>query len=116
MESSMVAIPAKRDSKFNESITANTDILSSDITPYTVPSYLRIYVTFDTSGILTLRRTNSGTTINENLVGEGTGGSLVENVPYIFDIVTDEGETYNLQYSVDATLLKLIILEIDRGI
>jgi len=112
----MTAEPIKRISIFNTSVTANTDIFSSDIIPLTVPSYLRIYVTFDTAGVLTLKRTNSGTTISENLVGEGTGGSLVENVPYIFDIITDDEETYNLQYSVNATLLKLIVLEIDRGI
>ena len=113
MESSMVAIPTKKDSKFNVSITANNDILSSDITPYTVPSYLRIYATFDTAGVLTLRRTNGGTTISENL---NSGNSLVANAAYVFDVITDDEETYNLQYSVNATLLKLIVLEIDRGI
>ena len=109
----MTAIPRKRESVFNTSVTANNDIFSSDITPVTVPSYLRIYAAFDTAGVLTLQRTSGGTTVSENL---NAGNSLVANAAYVFDIITDEGETYNLQYSVDATALKIIVLEIDRGI
>ncbi len=109
----MTAIPVKRFSEFNTSETANTDILSSDLSPLTAPSYLRIYATFDASGVLSLRRTSGGTTVSEQLNG---GNALSANCAYVFDVITDEGETYNLQYSVNATALKLIILEIDRGI
>ncbi len=109
----MSAIPIKRFSEFNTSETADTDILSSDISPYTVPSYLRIYAVFDTAGVLSLMRTNGGTTVKEKL---NSGNSLSADCAYVFDVVMDTGETYNLQYSVNATALKLILLEIDRGI
>jgi len=109
----MTATPIKRFSEFNTSETANTDILSSDISPLTAPSYLRIYATFDASGVLSLQRTNGGTTVAEQL---NSGNALSANCAYVFDVITDDGETYNLQYSADATALKLIIVEIDRGI
>lgn len=102
---------------FNTAITAATDIFSSDLSPSYASSiygtYFRIYVTFDTAGVLTVRRTKSGTTISEQL---NSGANLNANSAYVFDVFMDENETMNLQYSVNATALKLTVKEIGGGI
>jgi len=109
----MSSIPIKRFSEFNTSETADTDIMSSDISTEITPSYLRIYAVFDTAGVLSLMRTSGGTTVKEKL---NSGNSLSADCAYVFDVITDKDETYNLQYSVNATALKLIVLEIGGGI
>jgi len=94
---------------FNTPITANTDILSEDITPTYAPAIFRIYVCFSQDGVLTIKRTYQGNTVTEYV---NSGVPLTSNSPYTFDIIVDEGESINLRYSVDATVLKLSIVEI----
>jgi len=52
-----------RGSKFNESVTANTEIFSSYISFKYYPVLVRIYACFDTAGVLTL-----GTKVIEKLL------------------------------------------------
>ncbi|MCI4409222.1 MAG: hypothetical protein JHC26_09030 [Thermofilum sp.] len=101
--------PITKASIFNTSVTANTNILSSGISPTNSPTVFRIYSTFNTGGNLIVTRTKSGTTINETL---NSGAVLSANSPYIFDIIVESGETINLQYSVNATALVLKVIEI----
>jgi len=105
--------PVLLDSKNNESVIAATDIFDDDLSPLATPTYFRIYVAFDAAGVLTVRRTKSGTTTSEEL---NSGDMLDANAAHVFDIVMDEGETMNLHYSVGATALKLIVTEIGGGI
>jgi len=101
--------PIIKASLFNTSVSANTNILSSDITPTNSPATFRIYATFDTAGVLSVMRTRSSTTVAEQLNG---GSQLTAGAPYIFDIIVESGDSINLQYSVNATLLVLKIIEI----
>lgn len=105
--------PVLKDSKFNESVTAATDIFDDALSPLATPTYFRIYATFDTAGVLTVRRTKEGATISEEL---NSGANLNANAAYVFDIIVDESETIQLRYSVNATALKLIVEEIAAGI
>lgn len=101
--------PVLKASIFNTVVTANTNILSSNISPTYSPTTFRIYATFNTQGILSIVRTRGTTTVTEQLNG---GYTLNANAAYTFDVVVEQGETINLQYSANATALVLKILEI----
>jgi len=96
-------------SVFNTAITAGTNIFAQDLEPTYTPCIFRIYACFDASGVLTVRRTRAGVTVGEQL---NSGSPLAANAAYIFDVPVDADETINLQYSVDATVLKLSVMEI----
>jgi hypothetical protein len=101
--------PILKGSVFNTSVTANTNIFASDLSPTNSPTTFRIYACFDTSGILTVRRTKGGITVSEQLNG---GNALVTNGAYMFDIIVESGETINFQYSVNATAIVLKVIEV----
>jgi hypothetical protein len=97
---------------FNTAVTANTNILSQNVTPSQALSgycsIFRIQCCFDTAGVLSLVRTKGGTTITEQL---NSGVSLNANCLYIFDFLVEPGESINLQYSVNATAKELKVVE-----
>jgi hypothetical protein len=101
--------PILKGSVFNTSITANTNIFGSDLSPTNSPTTFRIYACFSAAGVLTVRRTKAGVTVGEQL---NAGASLNANAAYIFDVLLESGETINLQYSVNATALKLAVYEV----
>jgi len=101
--------PRLKASIFNQTVTANTNIFSTDISPQFNPSVFRIYATFNASGNLIVTRTKSGVTVNETLNG---GTVLNANSAYIFDVIVELGETINLQYSANAAALVLKVIEI----
>jgi hypothetical protein len=94
---------------FNVSVSANTDILSSPIKASNPPSIFRIYAVFDTAGVLFVKRIRGSTSVLEAL---NNGASLNANASYIFDIIVSSLDSINFQYSVDATLLTLIVVEV----
>jgi hypothetical protein len=102
-------VPILKGSVFNTSVNANTNIFASDLSPTNSPTTFRIYACFSVSGVLTVRRTKAGTTVSEQLNG---GNALTANAAYMFDVPVESDETVNVQYSVNATALKLAILEI----
>jgi len=99
-------------SVFNTGVTANTNIFDSDLSPTYTPCIFRIYCCFNASGVLTVRRTKAEVTVSQQL---NAGATLVANAGYLFDIIVDSGETINLQYSVNATCLKLSVVELSAG-
>jgi len=105
--------PIIKGSILNQSITANTNIFSTDLTPSLAttsnPVYFRIFACFNTSGVLSVVKTKGTTTVTMQLNG---GTALNANALYAFDIIVEYGESVNLQYSVDATMLELKVLEI----
>jgi len=101
--------PLLKGSVFNDAVTADTDIFGSNLTPTNSPTTFRIYVCFDAAGVLTVRRTSGGTTVSEQL---NSGTTLTANAAYIFDVPVESGESINLQYSVNATALKIMVLEV----
>jgi len=101
--------PILKGSVFNTSVTANTNIFSSDLSPTNSPTTFRIYACFDASGVLSVVRTKDGVTVTEQL---NDGSALVANGAYMFDIIVESGETINFQYSVNATAIVLKVVEI----
>jgi len=95
-------------SVFNASVTANTNIFSTDLSPTRSPVLFRIYVAFNTAGVLSVVRKRGTASVVEQL---NSGNNLNANCAYVFDIVVEQGETINFQYSVNATCLTLKVIE-----
>ena len=103
--------PVQKTSLINQSVSANTDILSSDLSPSNTPCIFRIYVVptgFTTTPVLSVIRKVGATTITEKL---NNGSALNNDCAYMFDIVVDSGETINLQCDQAGTLAKLSVSE-----
>jgi hypothetical protein len=96
-------------SLFNTPVVANTDIFTTYLSPTNTPTTFRIYACFDASGVLTVRRKKGTVTVSEQL---NSGTALAANAAYMFDVIVESGETFNLQYSVDATALCIKICEV----
>jgi len=101
--------PILKGSVFNTSVSANTNIFTTDLTPTNSPTTFRIYCCFNASGVLSVKRTSGATTVAEQLNG---GAALNANAAYMFDILVESGESINLQYSVAATALCLKVVEV----
>ena len=102
-----------REEIFNTAVLANADILAAAITvtnPST-PAVFRIQACFDTGGVLTVRRTSGGVTVDEQL---NAGVGLTADALYTFDIIVTENDTINLWYGIIATISSLKVIEI-RG-
>jgi len=106
-------IPIVKGFVFNTAVGAGADIFATPLSPTNSPATFRIYICSDTAGVLTVRRTRNGVTVSEQL---NSGVNLTANAAYIFDIILQEGETINLRYSVGATILYLIVLEVAGAI
>lgn len=98
-----------KDSKFNEAVTAAIDIFSAVLSSTNTVTVFRIYACFDTSGILSVRRTYGSNTVSEKL---NAGANLSADCGYAFDVLVLEGQTINLRYSVAATASALIVSEV----
>jgi hypothetical protein len=101
--------PILKASVFNASVSANTNIFASALTPTYSPTLFRIYCAFNAAGILSVTRTRGTTTVTEQL---NSGASLNANAAYVFDVVVESGDRINLQYIVSATALVIKVVEI----
>jgi len=106
-------VPLVKGFVFNTAVGAAADIFATPLSPTNSPATFRIYVCFDTAGVLTVRRTRNGVTVSEQL---NSGIALTANAAYIFDIIVQEGDTINLRHSAGATILYLIVLEVAGAI
>ena len=103
--------PKSKVSLINQSVTANQDILSSDIEPTNTPCIFRIYVV--PSGfapVFYVARKVSDTTILEAL---NLGNALQDKRAYLMDIIVDSGEKINFRCDSSGTLAKLSVTEWD---
>jgi hypothetical protein len=104
------AYPGSQGNIFDTAVAANTNFLSTAITPNNTPCTLRVYVCLSASGVFSVQRTKASTTVAEMLNG---GVPLVANDSYTFDVPVDASETINFQTSIAATILKLNVVEKD---
>jgi hypothetical protein len=105
-------LPIPKASIFNTAVLADTNFLSSDLSPTNTPTLFRIYICLSTSGVFSVRRSKGGVTVAENL---NSGNPLLAGCAYMFDILVDSGETVNFQTTVAGTVLKLSVIEKDWG-
>jgi len=97
----------------NLSITGNTNILASDLVPSKDSVLFRVMVVFDTAGVFKAVITQGG---NSQIVAFREGSTLVAGAVYIFDLLAEQGDLINFQYSVDATLQVLRVQELVGGV
>jgi hypothetical protein len=94
-------------------VVAAQPFMTTPVAPSFPPSQMEIYVVFDTPGILSVYRTHrNGKTTSVEQLNAAAGLTLLANAGYTFDVPVDQGETINLQYSVNANLLKLSVHEL----
>jgi len=96
-------------SKFNEAVTADTDIFAADLSPTYYNSIFRISGSFSDPGILYLERTKSSTTVESKL----DQTPITAGVEFAYDVVTEHDHTFNLQYSTTCTAYYLAVVEIE---
>jgi len=101
--------PLERANLHNTSVTADTDILTTALSPANKPCLLRIQCAFVASGVFKARITKAG---NTQTVLFNSGGSLIANALYILDMLVHDGDTVNFWYSVNTTLQVLRVQEI----
>lgn len=95
-------------SKFNESVTADTDIFSSELTLSRTPSVCYVHVCMQTAGVFKIQKTKNSATVTESFFG---GASLAANCLYVFPFIVEDGATINFQYSASATCSSLVVIE-----
>lgn len=87
-----------------KSVRANENIISIETVPELPPSIFWVQVCSDTSGVISAVLAGEVCDLNE-------GDSLVVGSLYQFPVFMTEGVTFNLRFSVDATLKNLIVVE-----
>ena len=102
-------IPMEAGKKFNEMVTADTNIFTSELVGICSPTLMRIYICLNTSTKLHLKRTEGITTITEYL---NSDADLSANCSYIFDVFLCSPQKINLQVTADCTILSLQVVEI----
>jgi hypothetical protein len=102
-----------KETLFNQSVTANTNIFASYLTPASPPCTFRIFTCFNTAGVLSVVKRVGATEVVMQL---NSGISLSANCLYAFDIAVASGEEINFRYSVNATALDVKVLEIPASI
>lgn len=85
---------------FNTAVTANTDILSSDITIES-DGMLRITASVDTNAVFRVIITREGSTVTLDL---NRGVNLIADSLYVFDMGVRENDQINFQVSANATV------------
>lgn len=77
------------------SLSANTDALSTDVTPAVATSLLRVWVVPGTASVFNCTLDNGTTT---KTVGLNASAALNAGDQYVFDIPSVHGLTYNFQF------------------
>lgn len=97
----------------NMAILANADFFAPVLTPTTVPCAFKIMVSMSAVGVLNVTIIRGGNTqtihLNNNV-------NLVANSVYTFEVLLHNGDTFNLQYTQNATIQVCRIQEMDSVI
>jgi len=94
---------------FNTAIGAAADFFAADIAPTNSPCTFRIYMAFDTAGIVSIQRTSAAVTVAEQL---NQGVAVAVNSAYTFDILVHADDTINIQHAAGAQILYCLVVEI----
>jgi len=101
--------PIEKANSHNKSVTADTNILSADLTPNNTPCLFRVMVCLGTAGVFSAMVTKDD---SQQQLKFNTAGNLVADSVYIFDVLVHSGDSVNFQHSADATLKVLRVQEI----
>ena len=101
--------PEIKGNVFNTAVLAATNFFVADLAPTNTPTTFRMHIALNTAGVVSVRRTQGGVTIGENL---NKGYAIEANAAYMFDFLVNVGQTINIQTSVGATILSCIVVEV----
>ena len=101
--------PIEKANQHNVSVTADINILSSDLTPANTPCLFRIMVCLDTAGVFSAKITKSD---DSQTVKLNSASNLTADALYIFDLLVHSGDSVNFQHSANATLKVFRVQEI----
>jgi len=105
-------IPNEKALEHAKSVTADTDILASDLEPSDPPCLFRIMVAFSAAGVFKAIITRDATEVT---VEFNSGSNLVADSLYVFDMLVHDDDKVNFQYSVNATMRVMRVQEIRGG-
>ena len=109
----MNSSPLPRADSFNVSAPgANTDILSTAITPVTYGAF-RITVTLATASVFNYTETRSGTTFTH---GINSSVALNSGDAYIFNVDVSSLSAYNFQVETNGVIRQLKVSEIPSAV
>lgn len=94
---------------FNTAIGAAANFFAADLAPTNSPSTFRIYMAFDTAGIVSIQRTSAAVTVAEIL---NQNVAVVANCAYTFDILVHSLDTINIQHAAGAQILYCLVVEL----
>lgn len=80
----------------SESVSANTDIVASDIEPSNPPCLFRIVAMLETAGVFSVMLKRSGTSVKLKL---NEGDNLTADCAYMFLLILHKDDTVNFQTS-----------------
>lgn len=101
--------PIEKANQHNVSVTADTDILSADLTPTNTPCLFRIMACLGTAGVFSAMVTKAD---SQQQLKLNAATNLVADAPYMFDLLVHDGDSVNFQHSAGATLKVLRVQEI----
>lgn len=101
--------PILKGSVFNTAVLAATNFFGADLVPTNSPTTFRMYITLNTAGVVSVRRTQGGVPVDENL---NKGYAIEANAAYMFDFLVLNTQTINIRTSVGATILSCIVVEV----
>lgn len=106
-------VPAEKGVIHNTAVLANADFFVAALSPTTTPCAFKIMVAMSAVGVLNATITRGANTqtihLNNNV-------NLVADSMYTFEVLLHNGDTFNLQYSQNATIQVCRIQEIDAVI
>jgi len=106
-------IPIQKALVHNTEKNANTDFLTSSISPSKSPSIFRIMVSIDTAARFEADITYSSAEITTYF---NQGSDLTANCLYTFDLILSSGDSVNFQVDDNVTILVFRVLEIPSSI
>lgn len=98
----------------NTAVGAGADILATALSPTEAdhPVCFRAMVSFSVIGILSVTITRA---LNTQVLNLNSGGNLVADALYAFDVLVHSGDTINFRYSAPAILRVMRVQEIKVG-
>lgn len=111
----IVNVPSAVETKFNESVSANTDIFTTDLTPKAkTPCIWRVTIAVSVAtAVLKVKITRNNISkllaLNENV-------ALASDSLYSFDIPVRDGDKINFQLTADCTIHIMNIDELLGGV
>ena len=108
-----ILTPIEKANEQAPAVAANTDILTTPLTPLAPPCLFRIMVCSDTAAVFRATINNG---VNTQTVSFNNAANLTVDALYIFDLLIHTGDIINFQFDVLVNILRIFrVQEIGAG-